>query len=584
MTGDGDEFRVRPGRVKDGGSASGRKAHTLAAQVRRAAARSGHARRPPGAGRARGTGHRGRGRTAALRARFRANGRRVVIKARVVRHKGTRFRAAPLARHMAYLKRDGVTRDGREAGLFDARGDQADGGAFAARCEDDRHHFRFIVSPEDAGEMADLRAFTRELMDDAAKDLDTELDWVAVDHWNTDNPHVHVLLRGKASDGSDLVIDRDYIREGIRARAEERATIELGVRSEQDIRTALEREVEADHWTSLDRRLQRLGDDAAGVVDLRPSASDPDPALRRLMVGRAAKLERLGLADRISPAGWMLKPDIEVTLRDLGMRTDIIKTMHRALADHAFAPDPSTFALHHELPPEPVIGRLVDRGLHDELAGQAYAIIDGVDGRSHYLRFDDIDLTGDARPGAIVELRGWTDRRGVPQSSLSVRSDLTLAEQVAAPGATWLDRQLIASDPVAGTAGFGREVRDALEARTEHLIGEGLARRHGERVLFAKGMIETLRTRDIEDAAARLTARTGLPYRVSAAGDHVSGVFRERVTLASGRFAMIDDGLGFQLVPWRPALDQHLGRQVTGVLSPGGGVDWSLGRSRGLGR
>src|SRR3546814_6677304 len=74
--------------------------------------------------------------------------------------------------------------------------------------------------------MADLRAFTRELMDDVARDLGTDLDWVAVDHWNTDNPHIHVLLRGKADDGTDLVIDRDYIREGMRGRAEERVTVE----------------------------------------------------------------------------------------------------------------------------------------------------------------------------------------------------------------------------------------------------------------------------------------------------------------------------------------------------------------------
>jgi type IV secretory pathway VirD2 relaxase len=72
-----------------------------------------------------------------------------VIKARIVRHHGARFRAAPLARHIAYLERDGVTRDGRDASLFDARSDQADGNAFATRCGDDRHHFRFIVSPED---------------------------------------------------------------------------------------------------------------------------------------------------------------------------------------------------------------------------------------------------------------------------------------------------------------------------------------------------------------------------------------------------------------------------------------------------
>jgi type IV secretory pathway VirD2 relaxase len=103
--------------------------------------------------------------------------------------------------------------------MFDARSDDADSKAFAERCEDDRHHFRFTVSPEDAAEMADLRAFTRELMKDAERDLGTGLDWVAVDHWNTDNPHIHVLVRGRADDGKDLVISRDYISQGLSATA-----------------------------------------------------------------------------------------------------------------------------------------------------------------------------------------------------------------------------------------------------------------------------------------------------------------------------------------------------------------------------
>lgn len=96
--------------------------------------------------------------------------RRVTVLARIIRHKGAHYRAAPLARHISYLERDGVTRDGRDASMFDARSDESDSEGFADRCEDDRHHFRFIVSPEDAGDMPDLRAFTRELMTDMAKD------------------------------------------------------------------------------------------------------------------------------------------------------------------------------------------------------------------------------------------------------------------------------------------------------------------------------------------------------------------------------------------------------------------------------
>ena len=95
--------------------------------------------------------------------------------------------------------------------------------------------------------------------------------------------------------------------------------------------------------------------------------------------------------------------------------------------------------------------------------------------------------------------------------------------------------------------------------------------------------METLRRRDLGAAAHEIVSESGLPYRPSADGEQVGGIYRQRVTLSSGRFAMIDDGLGFQLVPWRPALEQQLGRQVSGVMMPGGKVDWSLGRKRGLG-
>ena len=156
--------------------------------------------------------------------------------------------------------------------MFDARSEVADEQAFAERCRDDRHHFRFIVSPEDAAHLESLRTFTRELMADAERDLGTQLDWVAVDHWNTDNPHVHILIRGRADDGKDLVISRAYISQGFRERAAERVAVELGPRSEREIRSALEREVGAERWTNLDRALRDNADARAGVVDLRPGA------------------------------------------------------------------------------------------------------------------------------------------------------------------------------------------------------------------------------------------------------------------------------------------------------------------------
>lgn len=505
------------------------------------------------------------------------------MKARVVRHHGTKFRSAPLPKHIIYLKRDGVTRDGAEAKIFDATSDQADERTFAERTADDRHHFRFIISPEDAAELDNLRTFTRELLQDVERDLGTRLDWVAVDHWNTDNPHIHVLIRGRADDGQDLVISRAYISRGFRDRAAERVTLELGPRSEQEIRTSLEKEINAERWTSLDRVLRDSADEGGGIIDLRPGGTGSDKELRRLLLGRAAKLERLGLVEPLGPAQWVIKPGIEPKLRELGVRGDIIKTMHRAMSRTERVPDITRFALHGDAPTDPVLGRLVARGLDDELKGSAYAIIEGIDGRTHHLRFADLEFTGDARHGAIVEARAYEDATGRHRLSLATRSDLTLEAQITAPGATWVDRQLLARDPAISGAGFGAELRDAMDRRVEYLIDQGFAQRQGQRVIFARDLLNTLRQRELNEATSRLSAETGLSYRPSAEGEHVAGIYRQRVTLAAGRFAMIDDGMGFQLVPWRPALEQQLGKQISGIMAPGRGVDWNFGRKRGIG-
>ena len=578
-----NEIRVRPGRIRDHGRGLSRP-KSFVGQVMRAAKKAGHVGDNFGRGKGGASRSRfGRGRRAALSLSLRSTSRRVVMKARVVRHQGSRFRSAPLFKHITYLKRDGVTRDGAEARMFDATSDAVDERAFGECCRDDRHHFRFIISPEDAAELGDLRTFTRELMTDVARDLGTKLDWIAVDHWNTDNPHIHVLIRGRAEDGQDLVISRDYISRGFRDRAAERVTLELGPRSEQEIRFALEREVEAERWTSLDRALRVAADEGASVADLRPSASGEDPELRRLMVGRAARLERLGLAEQIAPGCWTLKPGIEDQLRDLSIRGDIIKRVHRAMSGGHREPDVAGFALHGDDPVDAILGRLVERGLHDELKGSAYAIVEGIDGRTHHIRFTDIEMTGDAAPGAIVEARTYDDAHGRKHLTLATRSDLSIEAQVTARGATWIDRQLIARDPEVSGTGFGSATRDAMERRIDHLVGEGLARRQGQRVIFARDLLNTLRQRELDAAVSRLSVETGLLHRPSSEGERVAGVYRQRLMLASGRFAMIDDGIGFQLVPWRPALEQHLCREVSGVVTGGGRVTWSLERKIGLG-
>src|SRR3546814_18444704 len=147
--------------------------------------------------------------------------------------------------------------------------------------------------------------------------------------------------------------------------------------------------------------------------------------------------------------------------------------MHRALTRDGGRFDPSALALHDEVPTDPVTGRLVDRGLHDELAGSAYAIVDGADGRTHHLRFGDMELTGDARPGAIVELRSWADAKGPMRQSLVTRSDLPIDAPVTAPGATWRDPQTVSSLPASSHPSSGREVLMSIAARTPNPPDQG---------------------------------------------------------------------------------------------------------------
>ncbi|ABL71450.1 relaxase/mobilization nuclease domain-containing protein [Paracoccus denitrificans] len=574
-----DDFRIRSGRIR---SSRSQRARPFVAQALAAAQKAGGRVSRSGRIVSPGASRFGRGRTAAVRANrlITRRTRLCTVKVRVVRRIG---QAAALPRHLGYLGRDGVARDGEKAHMFDPSSDDADIREFAERSEDDRHHFRFIVSPEDAADMADLKQFARDLMAQAEKDLGTELDWIAVDHWNTDNPHVHVILRGRADDGKDLVISRDYIREGLRDRAQDLITRELGPRHDHEIRRSLMRQVEAERWTALDRQLVR---DAgkSGVIDMAPGIDGPRDDFLPQKVGRLRHLERLGLADRVGQAQWVIRREAETVLRDLGERGDIIKRIHRALSGQGIDRGVSDYVFASEKADGPILGRLVERGHDDELKGTAYAVIDGVDGRTHHIRLPHFDAAGDSAPGSIVELRSYEDAKGVRRTALAVRSDLDIRAQVTASGATWLDRQAVSRDPaVLSEAGFGAEVRQTMQRRTEHLIGEGLAERQGSRIVFARRLLDRLREREIGALAEKLAAETGLSFERAARGDTIAGTYRRRFALASGRFAMIDDGLGFKLVPWTPSLERHLGQHVSGVVRGDGGVDWSFGRKRGLG-
>ncbi len=644
-----DRFRVRPGAPKGGdGAGSGQRAQRFVSQVLKQVSKSGA--KASGAHGARPASTFGRGRVAAGRGgqTLAVTARRVVIKSRYVVLKKAGVNS--VSAHLRYIERDGVTRDAEKGQAYGPETDVADLKAFEERGKGDRHQFRLIVSVEDAGELEDLRGYTREFMQRMTTDLETRLDWVAVDHWDTDNPHTHVVLRGRTGEdrgkGQDLVIAPDYMAHGMRMRASELSTEWLGPRTELEIRQGSLREVEQERLTSLDRTLLRQA--AVDIVDLTQQPNDRQR--QNLLRARLQRLEAMELVGRIDANHWRLSPSMEQTLAAMGERGDILRAMHKALKGQQ-----RELVLDTEMATL-VIGRIAAKGLADELSDRGYLVVDGIDGRAHYVRLSvgtdlaelpmggivevhpagggravDRNIAGVAREGLyrtvdhLVRLRqegnpdpktavdvhvrrlealrrsGVVERMAdgvwrVPPDILSqaqahdaqktagitveLRSHLSIEQQVGAQGATWLDHQMVGDARELSPRGFGAQVRGALRDRMGFLVEQGLAERRGSRVVLARNLLSTLRDRELTEAGKVIQHQTGLIHRPLRDGERAEGVYRRSVQLASGRFAMLDDGLGFRIVPWRSVVEQRLGQQVSAIVK-GGSVTWGLGRQRG---
>jgi type IV secretory pathway VirD2 relaxase len=700
MARDDDDFRLRPGKIRDRGRArvSGRRAGvrtrptSFTGQIQQAIRRAGG---DPSRLNEAGKGSnrfnaRGRGAAVATALRdrsawsreaggVRTRSRRVAVKARVVKlnpqrggARGWQFVGAKAVdAHLRYLQRDGVTKDGEKGQVYSASRDIEDGRAFVERGREDRHQFRFIVSAEDGVALADPRTTTRDLMNQMEDDLGTRLAWIAVDHHNTGRPHTHIIVRGVAEDGKTLNIAGDYIAYGIRERASEAVTRELGRQTEQEVSRSLEREVDADRFTRLDRMLIGEQRSRNEFADLRPDRDRLDSLQqnRALLILRARKLERMGLATEVESGRWTVSPRAEPVLRELGERGDIIKSMHRALDREGLADARSIagYVLHQEKTTEPIVGRVLDKGLGgDEMGERVRLVIDGVDGRVHHLEMDParaediqrgmIVAAGASQAGPRVSDRnilGIADKEGIyrparhleqavgtverlggdpaayvrshvrrlealrraghveridadqwripadlsergraydlardrTQGRIAVLSPAGLDQQIGHDGATWLDHELASRErTVLADDGFGREVTVALVKRRQWLADRGYAADiGGGRIRTSRDLVQRLKARDLERIGRQLAAERKREWRPAVPGNQVSGQLVGSTQLPSGRFAMIDDGLGFSLVPWRPALEQHVGRAISGVALPGGDVNWSFGRKRGLG-
>lgn len=374
-------------------------------------------------------------------------GRRAVVKASLIRLAG---KAGQVARaHMRYIQRDGVTREGLPGELYGPDTDRADGDDFVKRTAHDRHQFRFIVSAEDGAEYPDLKPYVRRLMTQVEHDLGTKLDWVAVDHFNTERPHTHIVLRGVDDRGDNLIIAREYISHGLRERASELVTLDLGPRTDQEIEARLRHDVDQERLTAIDRRLLRRMD-----ADRTVRAGDNDPFQQSIAAGRLRKLKAMDLAEDIAGGRYRLADGLEDTLRHMGERGDIIRLMQRELTarrlDRTGVEQVVATDLH-----EPIVGRLIQRGFSDEHRDRHYMIVDGIDGRVHYVDIGRGDATSSSPENATVRIE--------PAKAGTSHADRTVDTVARANGGRYSVDLHLRHDPQASEAYAASHVR-RLEA------------------------------------------------------------------------------------------------------------------------
>lgn len=351
-------------------------------------------------------------------------GQRVVVKIRYVKHKqksgaksaqanaswtgaGGQGRASAggggasaLRSHVRYISRGEAGKDGEKAILFNATETEVDGSAFVAACAEDRHHWRFIISPENGHQIEDFQGYVRSIMGRVEKDLGTKLDWVSAVHYDTDDIHAHVIVRGRNDREQDLVIGQDYIKGGIRKRAQEVATELLGERSLADIQKSLEAEVDALRVTSLDKFIEKQANKER-VIDVRKKQNfDKSLFYEGLIKGRLRYLTAAGLAKEDPPGVFTLKEGYKEALAQVAQKDDVIKRLYK----RGVKADMDGLMLYARDEGKTIEGRVVDKGLHDEMTDRQYVVVKDVADKLHYVPVLESGSYHQLKAGSLVRV------------------------------------------------------------------------------------------------------------------------------------------------------------------------------------
>ena len=597
-----------------------------------------------------------------------ATSRRVVVKVRYAANAGGKV--AALKAHVAYLSReaagraqaaavtaaeptpahdptqaiDYLSREGEVGAptyeFYDRASSTVDAKAVTQGWAGDPRHFRMIVSAEDGEALGDLKPFIREVMAGLETKLGTRLEWLAVNHHDTDNPHTHVLIRGRRPDGQELFIPSRLISSGIREHAQEIVTRVLGPRLAPEIEQSRFNDISLKAPTPLDRELLQ----AAKAGPFYPARAD--------LAARLERLESWDFAGRATD-GWRLAPGLVQSLRTMADHDDIA----RAIAPKIQGRLPQLLlGADHTAP---VMGELLHYGPTDDFGDRFVAVIETGAGELRYAKFErpqDLAVLADIQPGSMVtfepneptlrpsdiavarvadqtggvysiaahaSLEPYADR-GVMEAnirrlenmrrlglveglgngafhvgdhvtaalafeeklvrrapfSVQVASYWSLGEQIEAIGPTHLDHVLAGEDSgPTGESKVAREFEQALQQRRLFLIEQGWMEAHEPGP--SRQMLQRMAQFELTTQATALREELGIPVLTYDA-HRVSGIYARRIDMAQGRMALIVGERQANLVPWRPPLERFAGREVVGVLRQQS-MSWSLQRGMGLG-
>jgi hypothetical protein len=453
---------------------------------------------------------------------------RVIVKAHVARHSGGAAAAGKvLAAHVTYLARGGTGLEGEAETFYGAQVDGVAAREHVKEWAQDRHHFRFIVSAEHGDRIDDLKAYMRETMQRVAADLkEPNLDWIAVNHFDTDQPHSHVLIRGRRADGRNLVIPRAVMGYGFRARAQEHAQELLGELTREQAEIRLRSQITADRETELDKSLARHLDEAGNITDV--SVINRQGPYAAMMRGRLAHLQKLGLA---GADGKSIAPDFRRQLAVMAARGDVVRLFHERLNAGARTISP--------LQQGSVRGDVVHTGYHDrDLQTSPYAIVRDSQGHEHYSRLS----AKDALPKVGAQVALSKDTRGIVRLS---------------------------------ELGAERQQRDTSR----------FSRDHGDVASKQRQAAQRPQTREsISDQLERqIKIELGLhKHFIGIKTTQTEGIYRGTLQTSGGQFAVIDRGASVAALRVEAAPTLQIGAQVSANIGRNGLAQVSIEMGLGL--